>query len=74
VGQTGRSVDTRYKERMGQLEKFVVAERRFETGQDIDLNKTSILDEATEYVDHMTRSHRDQASPKQLQQGPRFHS
>jgi hypothetical protein len=60
VGQTGKLIETRCKEHMrcihlGQSEKSVVVEHRFETVHNIDFDNTAILDKATGYVDHVIK-------------------
>jgi hypothetical protein len=41
--------------RLGQPDKSVVVEHRFETAHNIDFSSISILDKATGYIDHMIK-------------------
>jgi hypothetical protein len=40
---------------LGQPEKTTVVEHRFKTGHNFDFSSISILDKATEYMDHMIK-------------------
>jgi hypothetical protein len=40
---------------LGQAQKSTVAEHRFETGHNINFSSISILDYATEYMDHIMK-------------------
>jgi hypothetical protein len=60
VGQTGRSIEARYKEhmrhvRLKQPDKSAVAEHNFKTGHHIDFSSISVLDKTTGYMDRLVK-------------------
>jgi hypothetical protein len=60
IGQTGRSIEARCKEHMrhiwlNQPEKSAVVEHSINTGHQIDFNSISVLDRASEYMDHLIK-------------------
>jgi hypothetical protein len=60
IGQTGRSIEARYKEHMRHIqldepEKCVVAEHSINIGHQIDFNNVSVLDRASGYMDRLVK-------------------
>jgi hypothetical protein len=73
IGETGRSIETRYKEHMGQLrldqpKKSAVAEHGINAGHKIYFNNISVLDRASGYMDCLIKEAIQIRQPEQRQQ------